>query len=328
MTHLVFWGEASTGVIPALLRGKLVPLAAPAIPILMRRRGLVAEGVRVLSQLWVSYRGSPLSVEETPRPAAGPAPGTGCPTRPSRPPGAASGCTNCLPRQACTCCRTVTRTCPGPCHWAHWSASTASPATPAAVCSPSARRPCRLAVPDSRAEPARRLAQPDRSAKARSRPEGRLSHRPARRCQRSYTGQPTPPATKGSRRPPFPGTARREPGRNARRVLAGRQLPDGRADQPAGQPTAGRAAARWPLSCLAPVVLAAAVDQDRPGERQVTSQSSAARSGGAGGRVGQGSRDAVEKRPDRSYGDPVQDRHVEHRAQRAQGWPVCSGELE
>jgi 2-polyprenyl-6-methoxyphenol hydroxylase-like FAD-dependent oxidoreductase len=68
MTHLVFWGEAATGVIPALLRGKLAPLAAPAIPVLMRRRRLVAEGVRVLSQLRVSYRGSPLSVEGTPQP--------------------------------------------------------------------------------------------------------------------------------------------------------------------------------------------------------------------------------------------------------------------
>jgi hypothetical protein len=66
MTHLVFWGEAATGLIPALLRSQLVPFAAPAIPVLMRRRRLVAEGVRVLSQLRVSYRGSPLSVEGTP----------------------------------------------------------------------------------------------------------------------------------------------------------------------------------------------------------------------------------------------------------------------
>jgi hypothetical protein len=72
MTHLVFWGEAATGPVPALLRGKLGPLAAPAIPLLMRRRHLVAEGVRVLSQLRVSYRGSPLSVEGTPQPAQRP----------------------------------------------------------------------------------------------------------------------------------------------------------------------------------------------------------------------------------------------------------------
>jgi FAD binding domain-containing protein/aromatic ring hydroxylase-like protein len=72
MTHLVFWGEVASGPIPVLLRGKLAPLAAPAIPMLMRRRHLVAEGVRVLSQLRVSYRGSPLSVEGTPQPSRGP----------------------------------------------------------------------------------------------------------------------------------------------------------------------------------------------------------------------------------------------------------------
>ena len=72
MTHLVFWGEAATGPVPALLRGTLAPLAAPAIPLLMRRRRLVAEGVRVLSQLRASYRSSPLSVEGTPQPGHGP----------------------------------------------------------------------------------------------------------------------------------------------------------------------------------------------------------------------------------------------------------------
>jgi 2-polyprenyl-6-methoxyphenol hydroxylase-like FAD-dependent oxidoreductase len=66
MTHLVFWGEAATGPVPALLRSQLAPLAAPAIPVLMRRRRLVAEAVRVLSQLRVSYRRSPLSMEERP----------------------------------------------------------------------------------------------------------------------------------------------------------------------------------------------------------------------------------------------------------------------
>jgi 2-polyprenyl-6-methoxyphenol hydroxylase-like FAD-dependent oxidoreductase len=83
MTHLVFWGEAATGPVPALLRGQLAPLAAPAIPMLMRRRRLVAEGVRVLSQLRVSYRGSPLSVEGTPRRGRGPRAG-GPAARPDR----------------------------------------------------------------------------------------------------------------------------------------------------------------------------------------------------------------------------------------------------
>jgi 2-polyprenyl-6-methoxyphenol hydroxylase-like FAD-dependent oxidoreductase len=72
MTHAVFWGEAGTGPIPALLRSTLAPVAAPAIPMLARRRRLVAEAVRMLSQLRVSYRGSPLSVEATPHPRSGP----------------------------------------------------------------------------------------------------------------------------------------------------------------------------------------------------------------------------------------------------------------
>ena len=32
MTHLAFWGEASTGRLPALMRGTLAPLAAPPNP--------------------------------------------------------------------------------------------------------------------------------------------------------------------------------------------------------------------------------------------------------------------------------------------------------
>jgi 2-polyprenyl-6-methoxyphenol hydroxylase-like FAD-dependent oxidoreductase len=64
MTHLVFWGEAGAGPIPALLRGTIAPLAAPAIPALMRRPRLVGGGVRLISQLRVSYRRSPISVDE------------------------------------------------------------------------------------------------------------------------------------------------------------------------------------------------------------------------------------------------------------------------
>jgi 2-polyprenyl-6-methoxyphenol hydroxylase-like FAD-dependent oxidoreductase len=67
LTHLAFWGEASTSRIPSLLRGTLAPLAAPLAPAVLGRRRLVAEGIRMLSQLRVSYRGSPLSVEGTPR---------------------------------------------------------------------------------------------------------------------------------------------------------------------------------------------------------------------------------------------------------------------
>jgi len=72
MTHLAFWGEASTSRLAVLLRGKVVPLAAPVIPVLMKHRGLVAGGIRVLSQLEVGYRASPLSVEGKPHPGSGP----------------------------------------------------------------------------------------------------------------------------------------------------------------------------------------------------------------------------------------------------------------
>lgn len=67
MTHLAFWFEASTAPLPALLRGVLAPLGAPAVPILMRQRWLVAEGIRWVSQLRLAYPDSPLSVEGTPQ---------------------------------------------------------------------------------------------------------------------------------------------------------------------------------------------------------------------------------------------------------------------
>ena len=72
MTHLAFWGEASTGRLAVLLRGKVAPLAAPVVPALMRRRSLIAGGVRVMSQMQVEYRASPLSVEGKPRSGSGP----------------------------------------------------------------------------------------------------------------------------------------------------------------------------------------------------------------------------------------------------------------
>jgi hypothetical protein len=72
MTHLAFWAEASTGGVPSALRGRLAPLAAPLVPALTGRRRLVAEAIRLVSQLRVSYRRSPLSVEGTPRRRGGP----------------------------------------------------------------------------------------------------------------------------------------------------------------------------------------------------------------------------------------------------------------
>ena len=72
MTHVVFWAEASPGSGPSALRGRLAPLAAPLVPAVMARRHLVAGTFRVLSQLGVGYRHSPLSVEGTPRRRSGP----------------------------------------------------------------------------------------------------------------------------------------------------------------------------------------------------------------------------------------------------------------
>ncbi|WP_063775047.1 FAD-dependent monooxygenase [Streptacidiphilus anmyonensis] len=69
LAHAAFWGEASTAPLPSWLRGTVGPLAAPAAPLLLRRRRLVAQGIRTISQLRVHYRGSELSVEASPRPA-------------------------------------------------------------------------------------------------------------------------------------------------------------------------------------------------------------------------------------------------------------------
>ena len=63
LTHAVFFAEASTNPVPAFLRGRLAPLAAPAVPLLLGQRLLMAEVVRLLSQRWVRYRHSVLSVE-------------------------------------------------------------------------------------------------------------------------------------------------------------------------------------------------------------------------------------------------------------------------
>jgi hypothetical protein len=72
MTHVAFWAEASLGPVPSALRGRLAPLGAPLVPAVTGRRHLVAGTVRLLSQLQVGYRHSPLSVEGTPRRPGGP----------------------------------------------------------------------------------------------------------------------------------------------------------------------------------------------------------------------------------------------------------------
>jgi 2-polyprenyl-6-methoxyphenol hydroxylase-like FAD-dependent oxidoreductase len=72
MTHIAFWAEASLGPVPSALRGRVGPLAAPLVPAVIGRRHLVAEAVRLVSQLGVGYRHSPLSLEGTPRRRGGP----------------------------------------------------------------------------------------------------------------------------------------------------------------------------------------------------------------------------------------------------------------
>lgn len=63
LTHVVFFAEASTHPLPAFLRGTVVPLAAPLVPLALRQDLLLASVVRLLSQQWVRLRHSAVSVE-------------------------------------------------------------------------------------------------------------------------------------------------------------------------------------------------------------------------------------------------------------------------
>jgi hypothetical protein len=72
LTHIVFWAESSTAMGASFLRGVLAPPLTPALPWVLRRRRLVAEGVRQLSQLRVHYRASALSVDAPPGRSRGP----------------------------------------------------------------------------------------------------------------------------------------------------------------------------------------------------------------------------------------------------------------
>jgi 2-polyprenyl-6-methoxyphenol hydroxylase-like FAD-dependent oxidoreductase len=72
LTHVLFLAEASTLPPPRFLRGSVAPLLAPAVPVLLAQERLLSEVVRLLSQLWVGYRASPLSVEDGARQTPGP----------------------------------------------------------------------------------------------------------------------------------------------------------------------------------------------------------------------------------------------------------------
>lgn len=75
LTHLLFWAGAGQDPVASSVRGSLVPLAAPPVPFLLRRRRVLGAGVRVLSRLGLRYRHSPLSVDGVRPPRGGSLPG-------------------------------------------------------------------------------------------------------------------------------------------------------------------------------------------------------------------------------------------------------------
>ncbi|HSP53707.1 MAG TPA: FAD-dependent monooxygenase [Cryobacterium sp.] len=75
-THAIFWAEAGGHPLAQLARSVLVPLGAPLLPWLTRRRRLMTAGARLLSQFGLHYRSSPISVDVLPRARSGPRPGS------------------------------------------------------------------------------------------------------------------------------------------------------------------------------------------------------------------------------------------------------------
>lgn len=80
LTHTVFFAEASTHPLPQLLRGTVLPLLAPLLPVMLRQPHAMAAVVTLLSQPWVRYPGSALSVTDGFL-ARGPRPGDRLPDR-------------------------------------------------------------------------------------------------------------------------------------------------------------------------------------------------------------------------------------------------------
>lgn len=74
LTHVIFFGEASTHRLARIIRGTLLPSVAPLLPLLVRPR-LTASAVRLLAQPFVRYRKSPLSVDLPPVRGRWPRPG-------------------------------------------------------------------------------------------------------------------------------------------------------------------------------------------------------------------------------------------------------------
>lgn len=74
LTDAVFAAEASPALLPRLLRGGILPMVAPLLPFATRQPILMSTVLWLLSQGWVRYRSSPLSVDADPG-APGPRPG-------------------------------------------------------------------------------------------------------------------------------------------------------------------------------------------------------------------------------------------------------------
>ena len=86
LTDAVFAAEASTALGPRLLRGRVLPVVAPLMPLAIRAPLLMPMMLRILSQRWVRYRSSPLSVD-----ADAGEPGPSAPSAPSAPSGPRPG---------------------------------------------------------------------------------------------------------------------------------------------------------------------------------------------------------------------------------------------
>lgn len=82
LTHLIFFGEASPHPAARLARS-ILPAFAPVMPLLLRRRWLIARGVRLLAQPFVNYRNSAISREGTPKARGWPRPGKRLPDAPA-----------------------------------------------------------------------------------------------------------------------------------------------------------------------------------------------------------------------------------------------------
>ncbi|MDN5795308.1 MAG: FAD-dependent monooxygenase [Intrasporangium sp.] len=63
LTDVVFAAEASPRLVPRLFRGRVLPVLAPLLPLATERPWLMSTALRILSQEWVRYRSSPLSMD-------------------------------------------------------------------------------------------------------------------------------------------------------------------------------------------------------------------------------------------------------------------------